>query len=108
VGVVIYRDQLEAVYRLIEKPENWTQEYDARDSLGEEVMFGSSAACCWCLSGAFAKAGLGHSTEIGRTLMPDSEDEYAFVQFNDTHTHAEVLALLASAIERAPVREVAP
>jgi hypothetical protein len=115
---VIYRDQLEAVYRLIEKPENWTQKAYARDEKGEgiddeyDIDCGESlseieqaahpAARCWCLFGAAYKCGVTHDIELGAAL--GFKIPYLLSEFNDTHTHAEVLALLKSAIDRAPVR----
>jgi hypothetical protein len=110
---VIYRDQLEKVYALIEKPENWTQGVYARDAVGEPVRNEDDdeqvalrdTAACWCIWGAAYKCGLTRRDD------PDFVGALGFVQindpndFNDSHTHAEVLALLQSAIERAPVRE---
>lgn len=110
--MTIYRDQLEAVYRLIEKPENWQKELYADDLLTPK---------CFCLAGAFR-----HINEAdGVQLDHDATDlEFSFAlglapgearhpfelvfEFNDSHTHPEVLALLQSAINRAPVREVTP
>ncbi len=34
---MIYKDDLERVYALIEKPENWTQGYFARDARGAPI-----------------------------------------------------------------------
>ncbi len=114
---MIYKDQLQAVYRLIEKPENWTQGAYARpsaDALFENEMDGdanianakSPEATCWCLWGAAHACGIGTASPIdldfsqalGLKHCTDPND------FNDTHTHAEVLALLQSAIDRAPER----
>jgi hypothetical protein len=114
--VTIYKDQLEAVYKLIEKPENWTQEYYARDSAGQPVCDEdgdeiesecsalSAAATCWCIWGAAYKCGIikrNDSDFVAALGFTDSCEPHTF---NDSHTHAEVLALLKSAIERAPVR----
>lgn len=106
---MIYRDQLEAVYRLIEKPENWRKDwFYTRNDEGEE--------CAWCLEGAVCRVlavsptsgeGLAVRRELDRALaLPGGEGssgDYS-AGFNDTHTHAEVLELLRNAIERAPVR----
>lgn len=113
---MIYKDQLEAVYRLIEKPENWTQEYYARDAAGEPIctddgeandepsVAKSDAAACWCIWGAAYKCGITEQLDgefvraLGFKSVCDPNE------FNDSHTHGEVLELLKSAIERAPVR----
>lgn len=116
--MTIYKDQLEAVYKLIEKPENWTQGAAARNKSGDVVRCPSARlveeaqspeACQWCVIGAFAKLGLANDWVIPtQILMPDfnidkcGDGGVGF--FNDTHTHAEVLQLLKDAIERAPVR----
>jgi hypothetical protein len=97
---VIYRDQLEKVYALIERPENWCQKHYALSEDGCPVYAESPLACRWCLDGAVQvvspcndydewKAALGHHNPIA---------------FNDSHDHDEVLELLRNAIERAPVR----
>lgn len=116
---MIYKDQLEAVYRLIEKPEAWTQrafarndgdqtiddEYDCNDegrALSDEECATHPDARCWCLYGAAYKTGidddLGFTRALGMKVLHEVSD------FNDSHTHGEVLDLLKSAIERAPVR----
>jgi hypothetical protein len=99
--MTIYRDDLERVYALIEKPEAWTTEYHARDKNGICVDPHSKKAVCWCIDGAFQKCGLSIlQTEValGLPRIGDAPD------FNDSHTHSEVLALLKAAIDRAPVR----
>lgn len=117
--MTIYRDDLERVYALIEAPERWCQNTDARDAEGDAVGDTSARAVSWCLLGAFHKIGIPDNwrahTEL---LMPDLDIDADLERanrdgtaagvsyFNDTHTHAEVLALLRQAIERAPVREV--
>ncbi len=119
---MIYRDDLERVYKLIEKPENWTQGAAARDKNGDVVRSPmavlaeeaqSPDACQWCVIGAFAKLGLAKDWEIPtEILMPEiaigpikhGYELGGVGVFNDTHTHAEVLQLLKDAIDRAPVR----
>lgn len=112
--MTIYRDDLERVYALIEAPERWTQNAYALDAAGEPIcdddgeeihddhVAAHDSAACWCLWGAAYKCGISgyvKDREYEATLgIADIAD------FNDTHTHAEVLALLKAAIERAPVR----
>jgi hypothetical protein len=106
---MIYRDQLEEVYALIEDPKRWTQgayartedgEFIGDDCEGESYIESATApeAACWCVLGAGLKCGISEGS-MGIALGND----YANA-FNDNHTHGEVLALLKSAIERAPVR----
>jgi hypothetical protein len=99
---VIYRDQLEKVYALIEKPENWCQKHYALDDQDSHqgIFPDSSTACRWCLDGALQRA----SPEVDYEEWKSALGHYNPIAFNDSHTHAEVLALLQSAIERAPVR----
>jgi hypothetical protein len=115
--MTIYRDDLERVYALIEKPEAWTQGAYARDAAGELIPREESgdafaddefaplrdAAACFCLYGAGIRCGL-QIYEFGNALGID------VVGFNDApnRTHSEVLALLRSAIDRAPVRPATP
>lgn len=118
--MTIYRDQLEAVYRLIEDPKRWTQEAFAKNAAGEDINDGYDVndegepltdeecathpdAQCWCLFGAAYKCGIYHNQWLEIALSPT--DKLDVARFNDSHTHAEVLALLTTAIERAPVRE---
>lgn len=119
--MTIYRDQLEAVYRLIEDPARWTQEAFAKNAAGEDINDGYDVndegepltdeecaahpdARCWCLYGAAYKCGIYNNFLLAKSLLLDTT--VGIADFNDSHTHAEVLALLTTAIERAPVREV--
>jgi hypothetical protein len=97
----IYRDQLEAVYALIEKPENWTQEAFAKTADGDAVNSDDADAVCWCIRGAFIRC---HGWP--KASLADALGVVSVIGFNDAENrkHAEVLALLKSAIERAPVR----
>lgn len=114
--MTIYKDQLEAVYKLIERPENW-QQRSYNNAVWNEGAQGDlwlqKAPTCFCLAGAIQQVtapnqllnifqqSLAH-TSLSKALGFKEPTE--LFDFNDTHTHAEVLALLASAIERAPVR----
>jgi hypothetical protein len=108
--MTIYKDQLEAVYKLIEKPENWTQGAYARRADGTAIL-GDSYVCVThteahsrCIFGA------GMACDIGTYSMSAAlhglSGQPNLASWNDApeRTHAEVLALLKSAIERAPVR----
>ncbi len=114
--MTIYRDQLEAVYKLIEKPENWTQGHYALDAAGQPILNDdgdeiesenvalNDNAACWCIWGAAYKCGITRRDDDDFVAVLGFTDVCQPNDFNDSHTHAEVLALLQSAIERAPVR----
>jgi len=121
--MTIYRDQLEAVYALIEKPESWCQKAYSMDAkkqaLGSPVSDSDDDAkhpdaCSWCLAGAAIKCGvIRRDTHDGGALsfaglLDIGDHSGAIAEFNDSHTHPEVLAILKSAIERAPTREQQP
>lgn len=77
-------------------PEHWTKRTLARDARGRAVDDDSEKACRWCLVGAIHQASL----VLGDDRIARG-DAYAalgrFGQWNDTHTHAEVLAALYKA-----------
>lgn len=100
--MTIYRDQLEAVYKLIEKPEAWTQNVYARNAVGDSVEIVSNMAVCWCLRGAVLKITSG----MFDCSLCELFDIGSVLDFNDApdRKHAEVLELLKSAIDRAKVR----
>jgi hypothetical protein len=108
--VTIYKDDLMRVRQLIEKPENWTQKAYARDANGrpldpegegDDIKYAKDEkATCWCLNGAGFKCGIDENA-LRDALGFDGDFSH---DWNDTHTHAEVLSLLDSAIERAQER----
>lgn len=93
-------DDLRAARNLIERPEAWTKGVVARDTFGSPITPDSSDAVCWCAYGALAK--------VTRSASPDYDAATAMLRkvvradtvsgFNDTHTHAEVLAAFDRAI----------
>lgn len=91
---------LTAARAIIEKPENWTQGYFARNKSYSPVHTDSAHACKFCAVGAL------HCIECDN--WRDAFD-YAsrinpnipLADFNDTHTHAEVLAMFDEAIATA-------
>lgn len=105
---MIYKDQLEAVYALIEDPKRWTQGQYAKDKTGKSVSALAPEACRWCVMGAFECVEKTESLGNERWAFHEAVlgNNRSVVDFNDAGdtTHAEVLALLTSAIERAPVR----
>lgn len=97
-------ETLIAARKLIESPRRWTQGTSARDKRGVNVPSTSLKAVCWCAYGAiwrisgFDKDQL--STKALRAAMSVEYDHEAF-EFNDRHTHKEVLAAFDEAIEKA-------
>ena len=92
---------------LIEKPENWTQGAYARDVKKDGLTSPlSDQACAWCMMGAMQRCSPNdyfarqHGYELLRKL---GGVEYVG-EFNDTHTHAEVLSLFDRAIAAAEAR----
>ncbi len=98
------KETLVAARVLISKEEHWTRGGGARTE-SDWCLPNDPGAICWCSLGA-----------IGRAIGTDHGDEALFndcVEFirndglggvsmyNDTHTHAEVLARLDLAIARA-------
>ena len=97
---------------LIQDPESWTQGVSARDILYEPVPATSRDAVCFCTYGAVARAlGLENSTyyhEVARPLKKACaaiSGSSMVTEYNDTHTHPEVLALFDKAIELAKETE---
>jgi hypothetical protein len=108
--VTIYRDDLERVRALIEDPRRWTKGHDARDANGERCDAVNVRATCWCIVGAAIHVGAVSFRRYGKSrgfydLAQSLGVSGLLSNFNDSHTHAEVLALLTRAIERAPVRD---
>lgn len=99
---------LKAARAKIAEPEHWTQEEYARvhdDEYGimRWAAANNPSATCWCATGAISAIqgnpgdpewDVGLSEAFGGMSSGDVE------QFNDNHTHAEVLALLDKAIAK--------
>jgi len=103
MSATIYRDDLERVYALIEKPERWTQGASARRANDSITDASSDDACKWCVEGAFERVMQApEQLYFGNLMALLGTTPHTF---NDSHTHAEVLQLLKDAIARAPVRE---
>ncbi len=95
---------LKAARELISAPERWTQETSARTPDGRRCGALNANAVCWCSTGAtlmFDPDNLGHFADsaLGWQLMSDGYND-GVERFNDTHTHAEVLALFDKTIAR--------
>jgi hypothetical protein len=97
------KDTILKALALIENPEAWTQGASAQDSAGLPVPPESPQACRWCILGAIDKASnydynrwLEATRQI-RDVLRGKATSISIAAFNDSHTHAEVLALLRKA-----------
>lgn len=95
-------DVLRAGLALIEDPEHWATGAFARDARGLSCGADTPQAVCWCSYGALDRAGgpTDERFEAARVLKTVIGSE-ALSHFNDTHTHAEVVAVWRKAIELA-------
>lgn len=102
------RELLQRVRKLIENPHQWTQGAWARDGEGHPWTAGPlERADKWCLIGAIGVI----STYIPPTIRNKAVEAAItqlrlagakrIVDYNDSHTHSEVIDLLDRAIERA-------
>lgn len=93
------KETLIAARAKIADPKHWTQNYLAHDISGRPISPYSPNAVCWCALGAIESVSRGR---IGPAVMTlSSVIEGPVSQFNDTHTHAEILAAFDRAIEGA-------
>jgi len=90
------KSDLQAVRDLLADPKRWTQEYCGRTAEGTPITVPSPKAVCFCIMGAiFQTKGTEYANELEDHLNASPLlDGVSYVHFNDTHTHAEVLALL--------------
>ena len=90
-------EQLRAARALISNPDNWTQGKFARDWTGKETTPSATDAFCWCAVGALEK--VGSNAEPFKALRWSLPTGCRSISsFNDSHHHAEVLALFDKAI----------
>jgi hypothetical protein len=96
------REVLVRTRERIERPDHWCQHVGALAADRRVVRPADPDACRWCLSSAlfddrgadpYGNATIGAGALLAR-LVPGRD----VIRFNDTHTHAEVLALLDFAI----------
>ena len=106
-------DVLKLARRLIEDPARWVQGCVATDQYGSRVSPDDSGAVCFCATGAVIRVVrpnrhdrettwratrlLGMLDELSGCHSQDGQPR-PLAQFNDTHTHAEVLELFDRAI----------
>lgn len=94
---------LKATRALISNPANWTQDCCARNKDGAETGALNPTAVQWCSAGALIKCRDDKVVVHYRAydLLEDLLTSETLIEFNDHHTHSEVLALFDQAIERA-------
>lgn len=87
---------------LIDTPEKWTQKAIARESLGIVVKFDAHNATRLDSLGALARVDF---YNVGKPIGYLNQAMGNIVTFNDTHTHAEVMAKWDEAIALAEADE---
>jgi hypothetical protein len=100
---------LEAGRKIISEPRAWTQHAFARNARGHQVPSGFSEATCWCSVGVLNVACNSVISKVRRQgfifeYMEDARSvldafaEGCIAEYNDTHTHEEVMSLWDKAI----------
>lgn len=100
----LIREILVDARKAIEDPEHWTQGACARDAQGNEVDETSRFAASWCAVGATYKALRAARQDMATQLIDalSRACNASISEYNDTHTHEEVLAMFDKAIELVP------
>lgn len=99
-------DDLTALRRardLISDPARWTQGEFARDVEGVGVAPNSDKATCWCALGALRRVTRSFNVPW-RLIGGISQNHLYITDFNDGHTHVDVLAAFDAAIARESAR----
>ncbi len=100
---------LNAAKQLILTPTNWTQHYAARDKDNYQVDQYSEAATCFCSTGAIDRVYFNLTGgeiywnlefDLTSTLRDIVREKFnqSVIQFNDSHSHEEVLRVFDEAI----------
>ncbi len=87
--------------RLIEKPENWCQNWYAKDAKGVDVSVNSAQATSFCAYGAILRINTGPDSLCATRILEEVICHDTIGHFNDVSTHKEVLAAFDRAIARA-------
>ena len=85
-----------AARELISVPDQWTQRIYARDKDGKSNWIHSSESVCFCSSGAIRRVSRFDYASSMTFLVEEMGGEVT--DYNDTHTHAEVIAAFDRAI----------
>ena len=94
-------ETLKAARDLISDPARWTQFVQARDGHGTQVPHNDPTAHCFCIMGAVGRTAVqGNKMDALKVLSRVTRRNFdtSIPDYNDTHTHAEVLALFDAAI----------
>lgn len=101
---------LEQARSLIADEACWLQKVYAEDEYGHGVDPTDTAACAWCATGSIIRASRSYEGDSCHRAylelaahLPEDREDYPFwriANFNDSHTHAEVLFLFDRAIAR--------
>jgi hypothetical protein len=94
---------------LIRDPAHWTQGVNARDKNGFETNGFGDEAVCFCSYGAFYRITARVDDDLqravkhalGQAVKERMGESFLIATFNDTHTHAEVMAMWDRAKELA-------
>ena len=102
------KELLIAARAKIEKPENWTTGWYAKTATGRQCNTDDPEAICFCSMGAIdAAAGIDVYLaqrayyELQLVLERIIYPGFGIAEFNDTHTHAQVLDMFDKAIANA-------
>ncbi|MDP9590618.1 UNVERIFIED_ORG: hypothetical protein J2W19_003182 [Shinella zoogloeoides] len=94
-------ETLQNARELISDQKRWTQKAFARDASGNVVDSDDKAAVCFCAAGAITKAANNLHVAVRARHAFREVARQSVLDFNDSHTHAEVLAVFDLAIEKA-------
>lgn len=98
-------ETLKAARKVIEDPAHWTQEEFARQfNDSDELVWAhphKAGAVCWCATGAIACVqGRGNPSWNFEFDEAFGKTDDQLQEFNDSHTHADVLAAFDEAIKK--------
>ena len=93
------------VLDLLNDPKRWTQATNARDANGKDVYSCDPKAVMWCMIGAIERIyqdGVSRGNAVDALdnaidILHDDLDSKCIGDFNDTHTHEQVIRLLKEA-----------
>jgi len=85
---------IQPIYDLIKDPDHWCQGTLGRDKDNQQICIGH--ACKFCLVGAVYKVYRHDEDTKAEVLSLINKYGVSPSEFNDSHSHAEVLALLES------------
>lgn len=94
-------EALKAAKAKIDTPEKWTTGAFARDASGEITSCFNTEAACYCSAGVLLAGG---APQEARAALDDVCG--CIIAYNDSHTHAEVMAVWDAAIAIAEARTV--